>query len=765
MIYVVILYILGIVIGNFVILPIESTFIGIVVFLFLFIYALLAKYDLKLFLIILFLLIGILNIQIRNLPPSKSDISNYPQQYSTIIGQINDEPRFKEDKVFFTLRVAEVDGLKKTGYLSVISKSSTIEYGDRVEIKGRVEEIDDLTNPGIMSYADYLKNKGIRCRVRSPRSPPKIIEHGGNFFKKLSINLKNHLMVVPQKTLPEPYATLLSSIVFGTKAAKAPKEIKETYKRAGVAHLLVASGMHLGILVGVCLFLVRSLRMPLGIGILITSAVNIFYALMTGAGPSIMRAAIMAEIMLVGLLFEKEKEVYTSMAIAAFLILLFTPKTLFEVGFQLSFAATWAMVYIAPVINEKIKDRMPKALSSLVSVAIAPVLATVPITLFHFSQTSLIGIITNILLLPWIGFVVILGFVSTVLGTIFLPLGELINGANLILLWIAHNIVSGLASLPFAMAFFAPPKFPIIFAYYLGLIGFVNTIKRGKLPKMNKFRYIVFFLIIAVVLFWNSALYDSAGLKITVLDVGQGDSILIESPSGKKILVDGGEEKMGERIVVPYLQKQGINRLDMVILTHPHEDHLGGLRPVLSKLKVDAVVDPGCEYKTKAYQRFKDLISRNKIKYHFARAGEIINFDKDVKAYILHPTLPFFENVNNNSIVFNLKYKNFSMLFTGDNERGGESRILEHFSPSSIHAKILKAGHHGSHTSSSDQFLAVVRPQAAVISCGKRNKFRHPHKSTINKLNDNRIKTYRTDLQGAIVIKSNGDSFSISPQK
>jgi competence protein ComEC len=739
----------------------------IIVFIFLFLllaYIYVKKFNFAVLIFATFFVIGFVSLQIRNLPLPKSDVSNFPKwKPSTIIGRIDDEPRFNEDKVFLTLKVDKVNDRQSTGFLSVISKASTIKYGDKIELKGKIEEIEDLSNPGILSYSDYLRNKGITCRVRSTRAPPRVLGHGGNLLKKLSINLKNRLMIVPLKTLPEPYSTLLASIVFGTKAAKAPKEIKDTYKKAGVAHLLVASGMHLGILVGVCLFLVRSLRLPLWLGILITSAVNIFYALMTGAGPSILRAAIMAEIMLVGLLFEKEKEVYTSMALAAFLILLFRPKCLFEVGFQLSFAATWALVYIAPVINEKIKGRLPRAVSSLISVAIAPVLATVPITLFHFSQTSVVGVLTNILLLPWIGFVVVLGFISTVLGSLFLPLGEIINGANLILLWIAHNIVSGLASFPFAMVYLAPPKFPIVFGYYLALVGMVEVVRRGRFPRLDKFRISVVVLLVAGIFLWNAALSSAIkGLTITVLDVGQGDSIFIEFPSGKKVLVDGSEEKMGERVIVPYLQKRGINRLDMVILSHPHEDHLGGLRPLLKKIKVGTVMDPGAAYNTRSYMIFKELIKRNKIKYQIGRAGQIIKFEKNIKAYILHPSLPFFENINNNSIVFNLKYRNFSMLFTGDNEEEGEERILEMYPESAVFSKILKVGHHGSSTSTSDHFLDAVDPQIVVISCGRRNKFRHPHPSTLKKLDAQGIKTYRTDQRGAIVINTDGRKVSIA---
>ncbi|MEE8637426.1 MAG: ComEC/Rec2 family competence protein, partial [Candidatus Margulisiibacteriota bacterium] len=503
----------------------------------------LSKKTIRLLLLALFFLIGFLNFQIRNLPPTKSDISNSPKnKFATLIGRVEDEPRIIEDRMFFTLKVSEVNAQKATGLVSVTAKTAGLGYGDKVEVKGKLEGLESLSNPGILSFADFLKNKGINCQLRSIRSPPRVLsEKGGNLLKRLSISLKNRLIIIPQKTLPEPYSTLLSSIVFGSRAAKAPVEIKETYKRAGVAHLLVASGMHLGILVGVCLFIVRSTRLPLWAGILITSVVNFLYALMTGLGPSILRAAIMAEIMLVGLLFEREKEVYTSLSLAAFIILLFNPKYLFEVGFQLSFAATCALVYISPIFNEKLKNYMPKYIASLLSVAIAPVLATFPITLYHFSQTSLIGVLTNFLLLPWIGMVVVLGFVSTVLGAVFLPLGELVNGANLILLWAAHGIITFLASLPFAQVFSAPPKLPLILGYYAGLAGMLEALRRGRFPRMNKFRIAVISLAVVSILLWNAALSSAArGLTITVLDVGQGDSILVESPSGKKVLIDGG---------------------------------------------------------------------------------------------------------------------------------------------------------------------------------------------------------------------------------
>ncbi len=761
-------YILGITVAKAIDFPVLFSFLMIILFLGLSVSFILARKNIRFLILGLFLLTGLLNLQIRNLPPPKTDISHLPKnEHVTVIGVVDDEPRLIEDRIFFTLRVSQVGQQKTTGLVSIISKAGDFEYGDKVEISGKLEELESLSNPGILSYADYLKNKGISYQIRSSRSPPEVLARGGgNPLKRVSIALKNKLIVVPQKTLPEPYSTLLSSIVFGSRAAKASADIKETYKRAGVAHLLVASGMHLGILIGVCLFLVRSTRLPLWPGVLLTTMVNFLYAAMTGFGPSILRAAIMAEIMLVGLLFEREKEVYTSLALAAFIILLFSPKYLFEVGFQLSFAATWSLVYVAPVINERLKAFVPSSMSITLSAAMAPVLTSVPITLFHFSQASLVAVFTNVLLLPWVGVIVILGFVSTVLGAVFLPLGELVNGSNLVLLWVANRIVITLASLPFAQVFMPPPKLPLIIGYYAGLAGMVEVFRRGRFPELSKFRLMVICLAVIGILFLNAAFSNpSKGLIVTILDVGQGDSILIETPSGRKMLVDAGEKKMGERVVVPFLRKKGISKLDMVVLTHPHEDHVGGLPAVLDNIRVDTVLDPGFIYRSKSYQRFLDLIERNKIKYHLARAGQVIDFAQ-VKAQILHPTSAFLEgedcNINSSSVVFRMHYGKFSMLFTGDNEKEGEERILESCI-NSLPSTILKVGHHGSRTSTSALFLEAVNPEIAVISCGKHNKFKHPHKATLEKLKGKG--NFRTDRDGAIIIKSDGKRFSVKTSK
>ncbi|MFA5839797.1 MAG: DNA internalization-related competence protein ComEC/Rec2 [Candidatus Margulisiibacteriota bacterium] len=736
-------YILGIIVAKYLFFPIFTSLLLFSFILIVLFWLLIKNKNITSVIPVLFIFLGILNYQIRSLPPPKNDISNLPKyKLVTIVGLVENNPNQYENSLFFNLKVTSVDNYRASGRLSVISQAASLEYGDIIQIQGCLEPIEGLNNPGLLSFSDYLENQGIYCQLKTASFPIVLQYNRGNPLICFSQKISKRLMIIPQKTLPPYYATLQNSIILGTQAAKAPPEMKEAYKRAGVAHLLVVSGMQVALIVGICMYVFRSIGVALLVNVLITSVINVLFVLMTGAGASILRAALMVEIMLLGKLFEREGEIYTTMSLSLLILLMIDPRSLFDIGLQLSYAATWSLIYAAPVMQEKLAIFLPKAITSLFGAALAPMLATIPITLYCFGQFPVIGLLTNILLLPWINCVVILGFVAYLVGLICLPLAEVVNSANLLLLIISDWIVNVLAKVPFAQIFFPAPKYPIIIAYYLGLVAFIEVLRKGSFPKFSYFRKLISVLILVAIFFWNFALSDEAGdLLITVLDVGQGDAILIESPAGKKMLIDGGPEHMGEKVIIPFLQKKGVNRLDVALLSHAHDDHSLGIREVARKIAIGAYISQ-----------------------HSVRVGEKVTLGGGVLGNILFYKLNGEEDANC-SIEFKLTYGRFSMLFTGDNEIVEEEEMLSRLPPSVFSATILKVGHHGSRTSSTDQFLGKVCPQVAIISCGRHNKFRHPHKITLDKFNKLGIKLYRTDLQGAITIKSDGNSYSILTQK
>jgi len=566
-----------------------------------------------------------------------------------------------------------------------------------------------------------------------------------------------HFMLVIQKTTPAPYDALLGSVVFGTSVSPLDQDLKESYKKVGLAHLLVASGTQVSILIGVCLMLIRIFRVPVGWGVITASFLNILFALMTGCGPSILRAAIMGEVTLLGLLFNREGEIYTSLSLAALILMIVDPLIIFDIGFQLSFTATWALVYLAPVLEKKIPP--------LLAISAAPILATTPITLYNFNQLSPSALLVNTIVMPWVEILTVLGFASTALGAIFLPVAAVLNGTLLLILKLFNEIVYTFSAIPGACLYLPAPPLLVIGLYYAILIAMVE----GRLKKEYLFRI---GLALAVIGLWAalfSPLLAAKELVVSVIDVGQGDSILVQSPSGKTLLIDGGPKykrsDAGRRFVLPYLHKKGINKIDILVLTHPHDDHVGGLPSVIKDMPVGLVFDSGQIHTSQSYLDFLKLIYDKKIPYKVAREGQELDLGGGVLGQIINPSESFIEDsaLNNNSVVIRLIYKDATVLLAGDLEKAGEERILG--MGWDIKSSILKVGHHGSRTSSSLEFLQKVRPKVALISAGAKNKFHHPHPSTLARLGDLGIRVFRTDLSGTVTIRSDGEKYTIETQK
>lgn len=244
------------------------------------------------------------------------------------------------------------------------------------------------------------------------------------------------------------------------------------------------------------------------------------------------------------------------------------------------------------------------------------------------------------------------------------------------------------------------------------------------------------------------------------LDVGQGDAIVIETPADAVMLVDGGEPWAGEEVVVPYLRRLGIRKLDMVVMTHPHYDHIGGLIPVLQSFAVKQILADGQIHTSRTYEDLLHLIDRKNIPFRLARAGDKVEIAGLDEVQILGPDEPFLPGLNNNSVVLRLRYGSVTVLLTGDIEREAEKRILSSGLP--VRSTILKVAHHGSRSSSSKSFLKKVLPRLAVIQVGRDNPYGHPHPATLQALEEvTGHQVLRTDILGTIVIAIDGRSYRI----
>lgn len=253
-------------------------------------------------------------------------------------------------------------------------------------------------------------------------------------------------------------------------------------------------------------------------------------------------------------------------------------------------------------------------------------------------------------------------------------------------------------------------------------------------------------------------------LVVKVLDIGQGDAILIRT-AGQNVLVDTGDIGTRDKLVA-YIKKEGITTIDKVIITHPHADHLGGMPGIIENFKVSQIYDSGQTATTALYRKYLSLVQSKKIPFTVLTAGTEIVISSDVKLKIFAPEKPFIgdSDLNNNSIVAKLIYNEFSMLLTGDAEKESEERMLKNYK-AELKSSILKAGHHGSNTSSSLPFLKTVAPEAAIISLGANNDYHHPHPSILKRYGEAKIKVYRTDTDGTVTVSSDGKTYTITKEK
>lgn len=682
---------------------------------------------------------------------------------------IIDEPSLKRNKYRFLVKSQSKD-TKGLTFIATINKkylATKPKYGALVALAGEIKPPSYPTNPGQFDYGSYLKQKGVAGLFKLKSL--KVIEpRFGNPFKRLAYYLKKKILAINNQTLPYPYSDLYTGLVFGDHGTQLPDDMSDNFQKVGLMHLLVVSGSQVALLSGILLSIFRIFQCSNNITYILVTASNILFYFITGGGASIFRAVLMSQVALGIKMLKRNSDIYHIIACTALIMLLLNPISLFNLGAQLSFIATFALLFGVPKITSLFPENWPKLIKETLSVSLAPFIFTTPLIWYAFQNISPISILSNLIVINWIEFLVVVGFFSTVIGFVLLPLTQIINNFCLVVMIILDKLVSFLANIPFSVIYITKPSILVVLILYVLIIFVLNAIQFKKTKKLV-YAFIAFLLLLFLLLL--PSLLPSKYMKVTFIDVGQGDSILIETPNKRTILIDAGDLKRdfktgavvsdaGKNIVMPILNYKGINKLDLLISTHFHNDHIGGVPYILSNIVVGTALDNGGYHKH--CQNYYDVIKKKAIKRVAVRAGQAIKLDKSVTLNILYPINPdttpknyFEDNENNNSIVVKLSYKDIDFLFTGDLEHEKEEALVSLYQEK-LNSEVLKLGHHGSNTSSSEEFIDTVSPIFGIVSVGKKNKFRHPSKKTLARFHNRKIKTIRTDKKGAIEFLTNG---------
>ncbi len=553
------------------------------------------------------------------------------------------------------------------------------------------------------------------------------------------------------------------------------RDLRERWARAGLAHLLAISGFHVGVIAALLYLLARRVGFGPARAPLAAAAGSWAYVLAIGSPVAATRAAFILAALAAGRLLGRRVSPLGALATAFVAVLAARPHAITSVAFQLSFAGAAGLVLLAPPVSRALRTRplarLPASLRTGLASGIAATAATLPLVAWHFGYFAAAGIPATLLAGPLVAAAIPGMLLSILLSFIAPPLAAVFAGGTDLCLQLADAIVSAVAVIPGASVW--TPRWWIAaatagFAAY-GLIarGFALRLR----PRVRA-AVLLCCLAAAGVAWPIPALTGRGGaMELVFLDVGQGDAVAIRTPGRRWILVDTGPRSpgfdSGERIVLPYLRRRGASRLDALVLTHPDLDHIGGANAVLSGLDVLRVLDPGAPAARPAYVVALERARARGATWYAARAGDRVSVD-GVTLEVLHPggaaDSAASEDANDQSVVLLLRYGDFSALLPGDAPAAVEEALLAAGLIPPL--DILKAGHHGSRTSTSWRLLESARPELSVVSAGARNRYGHPHPVVLNRLERAGSGVARTDLQGIVRVRAfPGGDFTVSVER
>jgi competence protein ComEC len=703
--------------------------------------------------IIIALFLGAAYFQLREGErPEAADIGE-----RVIQGLIIDYPVQSEGSSRFKIKTKEKCSWLR--YVQVYADfEADLQRGQQVRLQGELKFPDPAGNPGEFDYVSYLRHQQIYYLMYIEKPADiKITKSDHGIQRQLNL-YREQIETVFYDILPSAQADLLQGMLLGAKE-NIEADQYEIYQKTGIVHIFAVSGLHVGFLLILFYYLFSLLAPTPGTRLFFISIALLAYGSLIGWPISVQRAVIMAILAVLAKYQGRQGGLGNSLGLAGMIIVLLDPYALFTISFQLSFMATWGLVGLFPTLKEYFKYQ--KRIWDLVLIPFCAQLAVVPLIAYYFNLFSPIGLFCNIIISYLVGGIVLCGFAALLL--VFLPsLAALFLYPAGFMLEILNALTVLLSQLPGSYLWVKYPGNSTIAVYY-GALLLLMAAWYYAWPRRWRFSMAVLLLVSLLIILWPASLYKYGILEIVFLDVGQGDCVLIKTPRGKFILIDGGGSHfypVGRKKVLPYLHYRGIREIYMIINSHPDSDHLLGLLETAGQMPFRYALVPATLLQVEEYHQLKEIALQQRAAVLGVAEGQDINIEAGLQMEVLFPPSDLKSpDYNQHSLVLRCEYGRFSLLLLGDLDSQG----LEYIAQSSAieTTLVFKVPHHGSRSSLSPFFYKEIKPYAAVISVGQNNSYGHPNQEVLDCLEQDNILLLRTDHNGAITMESDGRSLAI----
>jgi competence protein ComEC len=716
-----------------------------------------------------------------------------------IQGMVAEEPDIRDTLCLLTFSASEIT---MNGQREKVSGTAVVQvprypahrYGDVLNVTGKLETPEPFDN---FDYRAYLARQGIYSVVYYPKVE---VLGRGEGVKPLQwiYSLRERLAASLARALPEPQGSLAQGILLGLRG-NIPDSLNDAFSRTGTAHILAISGLNISIVIAMFLSLgVLFFGRQRSLYIWLALAFTWLYTLLAGMNPPVIRAAIMGSLFLIAVYLGRQGSAIIALAFSAAVMVGIQPQLLWSVSFQLSFLAMAGLILLYPHVQAwgrkgvallfKNRERIVPTASTITdgfAASLAAIVAVAPLIAYNFGIVSLIGLPATFFSLPALPFIIVTSALVAFVGLLASLAAQILGWLAWLFLSYLVVLVRGFDALPHASLEVAAVSSWHVLGYYAILAGVIALISRRNqlaafsskmawgikkvaqgIPKPRlgfSPKWLILPLLIVAILVWSAALTQPDGkLHVSFLDVGQGDAILIQTPNGQDILIDGGPDSQKINLELSEKLPFWDRTIDLVVSTQPQADHVTGLVEVLQRYEVKQVLEPGVSYNSSVYQEWLRLIEDRGIECNIARAWQEIDLGNGIKLEVLNPPESLWEgtsdDVDNNGVVLRLSWDKISFLFTADIRGDTELELIGE--RANLRSTVLKVAHHGSETSTCLQFLVTVDPEVAVISVGANNTFGHPDQEVTDRLTGRlgEGSVYRTDENGTTEFITNGEN-------